>query len=113
MHAKRKWRVENPDKSAYAVLRSHAKERGHTFTVSYTEFLDVIKATGYLDSKGVFAHNLQIDRKDATQGYIAGNLQVITCSENSGKERRSKFLVGRKPHNSTVYVPEENEWTTL
>ena len=84
-HHVRAWRKRSPDKAAYQTLKDHAKRRKITFTLTLKQFLDIAVSSGYIDKKGNFAQDLQLDRIDPTRGYEANNIQVISCSENSRK----------------------------
>lgn len=84
-HHSRSWRKRNPLTAAYFSARSHAKARNIQFTLSLEQFAQFAGATGYLNGSGTNGHNLHIDRIDATKGYVEGNIQVLTCSENSRK----------------------------
>ena len=84
-HHVKAWRDANPDKSAYRVLKDHAKRRRIKFTLTFKEFLDIAERTGYIDRKGNFADDLHLDRIDPLRGYEADNLRVISCSENARK----------------------------
>lgn len=90
-HKLQKWRMENPEKYAYNNLKDSARKRRLPMTLSFPEFLSFVRDTGYMERKGNMAEDLQIDRIDATRGYEAGNLRVITTTENTvkgNKERR-------------------------
>lgn len=84
-HHVRAWRIKNPDKSAFQVLKDHAKRRNIKFTLTFQQFLDIAVKTGYIDRKGTFSDDLHLDRIDPLRGYEADNLQVLSCSENARK----------------------------
>lgn len=92
-HFQHRWRLRDPKRSAYTLLRDHAKGRGLEFTLSYEYFLGLTDAVAYWDhaaeSRG---ECLSLDRIDATRGYVPGNLRVITISENAAKGARERFL---------------------
>ncbi len=66
-------------------LKSSAKRRGKAFALSWDYFCDLVISTGYDINHGNGASDLHIDRINPDLGYVEGNLQVITCSENSRK----------------------------
>ena len=84
-HHSRKFRELKPDKYAFANLRHHANRRGIEFTLTFEQFIEVAKPAGYIEAKGRTARALHIDRIDNSLGYVAGNIQVITASENCSK----------------------------
>lgn len=83
---KAQWRVDNPERAAYGAQRDHARARRIPFTLSFEQWWSVVKDTGYIDGKGKERHALHVDRIDPSKGYEAGNIRVITCSENVRKK---------------------------
>ena len=81
----KQWRERNPIRYAFHKLRSRAKERGHSFTLTFEHYHKLVLESGYLERKGKTASSLSIDRIDATKGYEDGNIQVMTLAENSRK----------------------------
>ena len=75
-HMKQKWRAEHPVHAAWANLRAH--ERAYV--------------ARYVDGKGVTKLCLHCDRIDPERGYEWDNIQVLTCSENSNKDRRKSYV---------------------
>lgn len=80
-----RYRLNNPEKYAYDMLRKSAKSRGIEFTLTFEHFVEVTSKTAYMRRKGQTKVGLTIDRKDNTQGYVNGNIQVLTRSQNSKK----------------------------
>jgi len=107
-HHKELWRIRNPVRAAYDSLRTRARRRNIIFTLTLAHFTEIITPTAYLTESGSTRYCLHIDRKDATLGYINGNIQVLTCTENVAKgnaERRQRFVdekIGRHA------IPEED-----
>ena len=95
----RLYRANNPIKDAYRGLRSSAKKRNIQFTVTYSEFEQLVNKTDYIAKKGSTRDSLHIDRIDATKGYCAGNLQILTCSENIAKGNRERFVKFKQTEN--------------
>lgn len=94
-HAKEQWRINNPVHAAYDNLRAHARCRKIVFTLTLAHFIEIVTPTRYMDDKGRERFCLHIDRKEVTLGYIDGNIQVLTCTENVAKgnaERRQRFV---------------------
>lgn len=115
-HHLQAWRLNNPDKAAYRTLKDHAVRRKIRFTLTFSEFLKVAESTGYIDHKGTFADDLQIDRIDALRGYEYGNIRVISCSENASKGatfdkeayRQQKISNNKKGKQNEEQIDEEN-----
>ena len=100
-HHMQRWRAQHPDAAGYHCLRTHAKTRGLAFTITFEDYLDVM---GYYEhTKPVlnYGEHISVDRKDPRRGYIPGNIQAMTVSENTAKSR--KFL----------YTEEGRYWSSL
>ena len=78
----RKAEIKNPRRRAYRSLKSSAKRRGIDFSLTYDEFVEFDKQTGYVASKGQSAECLSVDRIDPTKGYEVGNIRALTWIEN-------------------------------
>lgn len=94
-HHKEQWRLNNPVHAAYDNLRASARKRKIPFTLTLQHFTEIIAPTAYLTESGCTRYCLHIDRKVTTLGYVDGNIQVLTCTENVQKEneeRRQRFV---------------------
>jgi hypothetical protein len=94
-HHKELWRLRNPVHAAYDNLRASAQKRKIVFTLTLAHFREVIEPTAYMDEKGTTRYRLHIDRIVTADGYVDGNIQVLTCTENVQKEndeRRQRFV---------------------
>lgn len=91
-HMKQQWRAEHPVHHAYLNLKASAKRRRIPFTLTLTQFIEFAETTAYVDKKGCRRLCLQCDRIDPTRGYEHDNIQVLTCSENSSKDRRKQYV---------------------
>lgn len=80
---------------AFRELRNNAKRRGIYFNLTLEEFTAFAYPVDLLVGRGRTATGLAVDRIDEALGYVAGNLQVLTTSQNSSKEneRRKKQKV--------------------
>lgn len=110
-HYKEQWRMRNPVHAAYDNLRASARRRKILFTLTLTHFREVIEPTRYMDDKGCTRFNLHIDRTVTELGYVDGNIQVITCTENVQKEnaeRRQRY-VDEKINGRCVAEDEEGD----
>lgn len=81
----REWRKNNPIKSAFINLRSNAKRRGIPFEISFEYFNDFSVKTKLLTNSGTKAESYSVDRINNEIGYIKGNLQVLSLSDNGYK----------------------------
>ena len=92
-HSKQLWRHNNPKKYAYNNLKDSARQRKLEFKMSFDYFRGLADSLGYFDKvcqeRGEIA---TIDRVDATKGYVEGNLQVISLSENVIKGNKERYL---------------------
>lgn len=66
-------------------LKAHAKARGKEFTITYEYFESLAIINGYDVNHGRSADRLSVDRIHAEIGYVVGNIQFLTTSENSKK----------------------------
>jgi len=89
---KQKWRAEHPVHAAWRNLQDSARKRRIPFTLTITQFIEFAEATAYVDHKGVTKLCLHCDRIDPERGYEWGNIQVLTCSENSAKDNRKRYV---------------------
>ena len=81
----------HPIKTSYYNLRTNAKRRGKPFDLTLDEFREFATATDYINKKGKTAQSYSIDRIKAHLGYIPGNIQVLTISENGIKGNKEKY----------------------
>lgn len=81
----RKYRKKNPERAAYQSLKNNAKRRGKEFDLTFEEFLKFVHKTEYMLGKGRSKTSLHIDRIDEEKGYVKGNIQVLTNTENVRK----------------------------
>lgn len=81
----RKWKLRNPLKYAFNLLRCGARRRGIAVTLTFSQYADFADRSGYALFKGRGRGALTIDRKDHTRGYCEDNLAVLTLSENASK----------------------------
>lgn len=72
-------------RAAFHRLRYHAQQRGIEFSIPFAEFERFARETEYLTRRGNNGGSLTVDRKDNLKGYISGNIQAMTRSENSVK----------------------------
>lgn len=86
---KREWREKFPMKAAFQTLRHNATRRGKVFTITFNDFKEFCYETNYMAGKGRKKKSFTIDRIDNAKGYVPGNLQKLTKSENSKKHTKT------------------------
>lgn len=74
-----------PLRRLFRNLKAHARYRGKHFDLTFAEFMTVAVASGYDRNHGRERGRLHVDRVDARLGYVAGNIRILTSSENSKK----------------------------
>jgi hypothetical protein len=79
--------------NSYRKHRANAKRRGILFTITLDYFRAWCAETEVLLGAGRSATSLHVDRKIDALGYVEGNLQVLTNSENIAKENRRRKAV--------------------
>ncbi len=90
--AMRLWRARNPARDAFNNLKKSAVGRKIPFTVTLEEFRELCARTLYAERRGKTQDGMQIDRIDNMRGYEIGNLAVISCSENTSKGNRERWV---------------------
>ena len=98
----KEWRKKNPLKYAYRALRDNAKRRGKEFSISFEYFKKFCIKTEYEKKRGIFKDCYTIDRINPDLGYVEGNLQVLTNSENV-KKYQARFIAEWDDHNKEMY----------
>lgn len=89
VHDLRKWRAQHPERAVYKALRDHARSRGIVFEITFEEFMEVAKDFPFHCEKPKERKDyLSIDRIDPRKGYVLGNIQALTVSENVSRENR-------------------------
>lgn len=91
------WRRKNPIRNAWFELRNKCRRKCRHLGLTYEQFEEFCKATGYTDGSGRQRYQLHIDRIDPSKGYEIGNIQILTCSENTAKGNRERYHQGERP----------------
>jgi hypothetical protein len=89
-----RWRANNPISAVLAALRQRSKRKQIPFALTFAHLSALCEESGYLKERGRQRHQLHLDRKIVELGYVDGNIQVLTCSENTIKgnqERKSAY----------------------
>lgn len=82
---KKRYKERNPERYAYSVMKNNARRRGKQFSISFEYFKQFCHKHEYIARKGILKTGLHIDRINENSGYIEGNLQVLTNTENVKK----------------------------
>jgi hypothetical protein len=90
--SQQKYRKLHPFKYAYTTLKCNAKRRGKEFTLTLYEFICFCHETNYIGYKGKKGTCLSIDRIDQNKGYTFDNIQPLSLSENTKKQRMHEQL---------------------
>lgn len=83
-------RAVNPIKLVLNKLKQNAKRRKIEFSLSLEHFTEIVAESGYMSLRGRGKFDLTIDRIISPLGYVDGNIQVLTMSENVKKRHRDK-----------------------
>ena len=78
-------KFKNPIKYTYHLLKSNARKRKIVFDLTIDYFTKFCIDNDYIKKKGRLASDATIDRIEASKGYVPGNIQVLSKSENSKK----------------------------
>ena len=82
----RRFRAAHPAMAHFLDLKNRAKQRGHEFTITFEHYYKIVWLdSGYAEKHGKTKECLSVDRKENHIGYVPGNLQVLTVSENARK----------------------------
>lgn len=75
----------NPYRYWWQVNKDNAKRRGKFWKISFEYWVQFCDETGYLSIKGRGKYDASIDCKKNELGYVDGNLQSLTVSDNASK----------------------------
>lgn len=84
----KKSRAKDPIRAAYNNKKSDAKRRGITFTITLAYFRRFCYKYKFIKNMGRTSHSYSVDRIKNHLGYIPGNIQVLTISQNASKGTR-------------------------
>jgi hypothetical protein len=96
MHEMRRWRAKNERTADWCTLRDHARGRNIPFAITLDYWRGLTDAFGFYEAKA--DEVLTIDRVDPTNGYVEGNLRVVTVSLNTIKSNRERYLPEHVQH---------------
>lgn len=78
--------MKNPAYYVFETVRASARKRGIDFKLTFEEFQEFDRQTGYVASVGRESESLTIDRIDTTKGYQLNNIRALTYKENVSKK---------------------------
>ena len=81
-HRHRHNKEQNPVRYTYNLLKSNAKYRNKSFTLTFEQFTTICDNSDYMQKKGRKASSLTLDRVINELGYEDGNLAVVTKRDN-------------------------------
>lgn len=81
----RKCRERDIIKHAYYNLKASAKRRNIEFTITICYFRRFCYRYDFIKNMGKKKHSYSVDRICNKYGYIPGNIQALTISENASK----------------------------
>lgn len=88
----REYKRKHPMKYFYNVSRLNAKRRGHSFDLTFTEYVQLWKSENKRPGNG-----WHIDRIDPNKGYQSGNVQILSGYLNVMKwHENDKFMIDFK-----------------
>lgn len=107
----RKYRANNPYRAAYSALKHNARRRGKEFGLSFEEFKEFAVRVDLLQGAGITRDSYHVDRIDETKGYVVGNLQKLTNSQNIRKYLIFSKGINDKPenYNTKTVKPEKDK----
>ena len=99
---KREWRTKFPMKAAYQTLRHNATRRRKPFTITFADFEKFCYEFNYMAGKGRTRLSYTVDCIVNSLGYVPGNLQSLTRSDNARKGTKILIYDYRHPEHATV-----------
>jgi hypothetical protein len=80
------WRKNNRLLYLFLTRKGNAKRRGKEWSLTFDEFVEFCKESGYDKNCGIHADDASIDRIHNWEGYHKDNIRSIKVSENSKKK---------------------------
>jgi len=99
---KRRWRCRYPMKAAYQTLRYNATRRRKPFTITFADFEKFCYEFNYMAGKGRSRTSFTVDCIINAFGYVPGNIQSLSRSDNSRKGTKTLIYDYRNPEYTTV-----------
>lgn len=93
---------------SFGVHRRNARRRNIPWHLSFDEFKEFAIKFDLMVRAGRKKESLHIDRIDVNKGYVAGNIQVLSNSENIKKRYIHDYCSGSGKYILDVITPEED-----
>lgn len=84
------WREANEEMLGYTDHKSHAKQRGIPFLLSFEEWCTIWRISGKWEQRGHSTGQYVMARFGDTGPYAVGNVKIITCNENVSEAHLGK-----------------------
>lgn len=84
---KKRYNDANPMRQSYHNLKGNAKRRGKHFDLTFEQFKEFAIKVNLLGKRGKTKDSYTVDRIRNNEGYVIGNLQRLSLSENSRKKK--------------------------
>lgn len=89
----KRWAERHPRTAGFWALKSSARKRGISFTLTREEFDLFCDATSWDYLKGTGPDDLTVDRIDPRRGYSFDNIRAISHAQNSRENSAKKRLL--------------------
>ena len=106
----RKKRIKNPVRYAFQQVKRSADMRGIPFNLTFEEFQEFDKQTGYVNSKGTGTESLTIDRIDPSKGYEVGNIRALNFADNCSRKLEGMTMPHEPIAKAMALVAKETNW---
>ena len=83
----RKYKEKHPLAYLFNTLKGNAKRRKKEFSLTLEQFKKFCEDFGYMEGKGKNAFSMSIDRIRSEEGYNINNIQILSLSDNTKKQR--------------------------
>lgn len=84
-------RANNPAQDIYRQIKERAQRRSQIFKITFEDFCSIPRFDEYIARRGRGIDELHLDRIRIADGYVPGNLQVLTTAENLRKQREVDY----------------------
>lgn len=78
-------RYRHPEFYAWVGLKASARKRGIAFLLTFPEFQDFCRETGYMSTKGTTPESATINRKKRHLPYTRDNIELMSHADNSSR----------------------------
>lgn len=106
-------------RKAFTNQRSHARQRGIEFLLSFEDWLEIWKASGKLDQRGRGKSKFVMARFGDVGPYKKSNVSIISAQQNSSEGNTGKIVTEKtkalisKAHKGRVFSLESRKRMSL